>query len=190
MRSFSLSVAVLLCALAHLPGVAWGDEPTTARGYYERGLTHENDKRHAEALADYSKAIELDPKLVEAYFSRSSVYAGNPSSEKRDYAKAVADLSKILDIEPKDFSARFNRALYYESLRKYDKAIDDYSKVIDGDTDFSRSAGGREQGLARAHHYRGRAYQWYKSDYARATADYTEALRLDPQMEMVHYRRG
>ncbi len=181
-----LSVAVL-CLLAN-GGLA--DEPATARGYYERALVHEQSRRYAEAVADYSKAIELDPRFVEAYFSRSSLYAGHPALDKREYAKAVADLSKILEIDPRDFSARFNRALAYESLREYDKAIADYTKVMEGDTDFSRNGDGKGKCLARAHHYRGRAYQWYKQDSDRAVADYTEALRLDSEIEMVHYRRG
>jgi tetratricopeptide (TPR) repeat protein len=41
-----------------------------------------------------------------------------------------------------------------------------------------------------AYHYRGRAYQWYKKDYLKAIADYDEALRLDPKIEMVHQHRG
>jgi tetratricopeptide (TPR) repeat protein len=99
-------------------------------------------------------------------------------------------LTKVLETDPKDFSARFNRALAYESMREYDKAIADYCTVIEGDTDFSRNGDGKEKSLARTHHYRGRAYQWYKQENAKAVADYTEALRLDPQIEMLHYRRG
>lgn len=49
--------------------LARADQPTTAGGYYERGRAHEQNKRYAEAFADYSKAIELAPKFVEAYFS-------------------------------------------------------------------------------------------------------------------------
>jgi tetratricopeptide (TPR) repeat protein len=110
---------------------------------------------------------------------------------KRDYAKAVADLTKMLEMQPKYYSARFNRALCYEQLREYDKAIDDYSKIIDDDTDFSRNGNTKANCLAATRHYRGRAYQWYKKDYAKAVADYTESLRLDPQLEeMVNYRRG
>jgi tetratricopeptide (TPR) repeat protein len=180
--------------------VAKAEEPTTARGYYERGRIHERNKRYAEALADYSKAIELDSQFIDAYFSRSSLYAWHPSLQMRAYAKAVTDLTKILEIEPKYYSARFNRALCYESLRDYDQAIADYSKVIDEDTDFSRYGAGKDAGLSAAHHYRGRAYQWYKSDYAKAAADYTEALRLAAdagpispnygETDMLHYRRG
>src|SRR5438552_2260040 len=109
---------------------------------------------------------------------------------KNDYAKVVADSTKILETNPKDFAARFNRALAYESLRDYDKAIADYSEIIQGDTDFSRTTDGKESSVARTYHYRGRAYQWYKHDHAKAVADFTEALRLDPRIEMVHYRRG
>ncbi len=91
---------------------------------------------------------------------------------------------------PKTISARFNRALDYEYLREYDKTIADYTKVIEGDTDFSRNVESKDECLAMTHHYRGRAYQWYKKDNAKAVADFTAALRLDPKIEMVHYRRG
>jgi beta-lactamase regulating signal transducer with metallopeptidase domain/tetratricopeptide (TPR) repeat protein len=160
-------------------------EPKTATDFYNRGMARKLPQEYNEALADFTKAIELDFGFVDAYFSRSSLY-----TEKGDYAKGVADLSKILELEPKYFSARFNRALAYESLKEYDKAIADYSRVFEADTDFSRVSGSSDGYLAMTYHYRGRAYQWYKHDYAKAVADFTEALRLDPTIEMVHYRRG
>ena len=43
---------------------------------------------------------------------------------------------------------------------------------------------------AHAYHYRGRVYQWYKHEDAKAIADYTESLRLDPDVAKVLYRRG
>jgi beta-lactamase regulating signal transducer with metallopeptidase domain/tetratricopeptide (TPR) repeat protein len=165
-------------------------EPKTATDYYNRGMARKLPQEYDEALADFSKAIELDFGFADAYFSRSSLYTYHPDFAKRDYAKGVADLSKMLELEPKRFSARFNRALAYESLREYDKAIADYSRVFDEDTDFSRAGGRSDEYLAMTYHYRGRAYQWYKHDDAKALADFTEALRLDPKIEMVHYRRG
>ena len=56
--------------------------------------------------------------------------------------------------------------------------------------DFSRLVDGKDKQLALDYHYRGRAYQWYKKDYAMAIADYDEALRLDPKIDMVHQHRG
>src|SRR5262245_11361864 len=121
----------LACSLAmSCVAIVKGDEPATARDFYERGLTGAQSRQYEEAVSDYSKAIELDPQFAEAYFSRAAIYYGQPTIEKRDYAKAVADLSKVLELDPRDFSARFNRGLDYESLREYDKAIADYSQVI------------------------------------------------------------
>lgn len=164
-------------------------EPNFARTFYERGLNHARYHRYADALDDYSRAIKLDPKFVDAYFSRSSVYASDLPIVERDYAKAAADLTSILEIVPRDFSARFNRALCYEQLRQYDEAIGDYSTIIEEGADFSRVAE-KTACLVHAYRNRGRAYQWYKKDYAKAVADYNEALRLNPNADMVRYRRG
>ncbi|MBD3673029.1 MAG: hypothetical protein HUJ26_05840 [Planctomycetaceae bacterium] len=43
---------------------------------------------------------------------------------------------------------------------------------------------------AHAYHYRGRIYQWHKNDQLQAADDYTAALRLDPEIRMVRYRRA
>ena len=165
------------------------DEPDFARKFYERGLNHARYHRYADALDDYSRAIKLNPKFVDAYFSRSSVYASDLPIVERDYAKAAADLTTILEIVPRDFSARFNRALCYEQLRQYDDAIGDYSTIIEDGADFSRVAE-KTACLVHAYRNRGRAYQWYKKDDAKAVADFSEALRLDPNADMVRYRRG
>ena len=174
-----------LCIIIGGPSKGPANEPRTARDYYERGLVRETNKEFIGALADYSLAIELDPQLVDAWFSRSSLYA-----EQRKYLRAVADLTKVIEMRPADYPALFNRALCYENVGNYDKAIADYSAILTGHADFSRSGSSREKDMAHAHHYRGRAYQWYKRDYAKAIADFTEALKLDPEIEMVRYRRG
>ncbi len=190
MKPHLFCVAIALMLQPWIPGLARAEEPTTARGFYERGSLRERDKQFDLALADLTKAIELDSEFTPAYFSRSSIYSGRPELEKRDYAKAVADLTKMLKLEPNNFSARFNRALFHEYLREYNKAIVDYSHVIDGDTDFSMHAGGKAACLAHTHHYRGRALLWYKKDYAEAVADFDEALRLDPKIESVNAWRA
>lgn len=184
---------LLLAFSAALAAGAQADEPDFARTYYERGREHEEDHRYAEALADYSRAIKLDPKFVEAYLRRSSIYSWKlPDSERND-AMAVADLTKILEITPRAFGALFNRAQCYMRLGKTDDAITDYSAAIKvakiEETSFERYKYESES-LANAYHYRGLAYHQRKGDYARAIADYTEALRLMPHIQMVRFRRA
>lgn len=182
--------AFLLLALAVIAAddvIAQVDtqNPKTARDYYERGSKHENAKRYDEALADYRKAGDLDPQFFDAHFSRSSLCA-----EMKNYRGAIAALTASLKARPKDYSALFNRGLYHQYQREYDDAVADYSSALAEDADFSHNGSSTEECRAHAHHYRGRVYQWFKKDDANAIADYTEALRLDPAIEMVLYRRG
>ena len=167
------------------------EQPTlsSAREYLQRSYTHYINHDYEAQLDDLNKAIEMDPKLAEAYSQRGNLYSQNLSKSLGGYEKAVADWSRCLELKPNDCAPRHNRALGYEQLRQYDNAIADYTTLIEGDTDFSH-VGSKDKQLALAYHYRGRAYQWYKRDYAKAVADYNQALRLDPNIEGVHMHRG
>jgi tetratricopeptide (TPR) repeat protein len=80
--------------------------------------------------------------------------------------------------------------LYHEYVSKYDDAIADYTRALAEDADFSSNGMSPEECRAHAYHYRGRMYQWQKKDNLKAAEDYTQALRLDPEIRMVFYRRG
>lgn len=158
----------------------------TASEYYWRGYKNKRERHFDKALDDYTKAIELDPLFIDAYWSRSSIYA----HQKNDHRSAISDLSKILEINPHLYSALHNRGLYHQRVREYDSAIDDFTSVLDPRTDYARTSGSQEKRRALAFHYRGKIYHWHKKNYAKAVADYTDALRLDPYIRMVLYRRG
>ena len=171
MHGTCLALAFSSALLVPAVQLARAGETGFSRTFYERGLNQEAQGHYAEALADYSRAIKLDSKFVDAYFRRSSINAWNLPIEKRDYANAAADLKKILEFAPHDFSARFNRAVCYEQLRRYDDAIRDYSEAVVEDTNSSRAAD-KQSCLARAYHNRGRACQWYKRDNVKAVDDF------------------
>jgi tetratricopeptide (TPR) repeat protein len=78
------------------------------------------------AIADYSKAIELDPKSAYVYNKRGSVY-----SSKKDYDYAIADYVRAIELEPKTPYYYNNIADIYFNLGKLDKAIDFYQKRIE-----------------------------------------------------------
>ena len=56
------------------------------------------------ALADYSRAIRLDPQYVSAYFNRGLIYY-----EQGQPQRALADFDKVLEIDPKNERARKGR---------------------------------------------------------------------------------
>ena len=63
---------------------------------------------YSQAIADYSKAIQLNPGYAEAYYSRGCAYDGIG-----EYDKAIADYKKTIELDPNHASAYYNRGLAY-----------------------------------------------------------------------------
>lgn len=161
------------------------EEIELANEYLLLSKQHQEARKFDQAIEAATTAIQVAPFHSRSYFHRCDLYA-----EKHEYRKAIEDLTKFLELEPDRYSALFNRGLYHEYLKEYDKAIADYTAAADDDADFSFNASTKQECQAHALSYRGRAYQWCKKDPAKALADFTKALQLDPKLEMVHYRRG
>jgi len=70
------------------------------------------------------EAIEIDPKLADAYCNRGGVYM-----EKGRYDRAIADQTKAIEIDPKFALAYYNRGISYYFEKKYDKCWQDFKKA-------------------------------------------------------------
>ena len=79
------------------------------------------------AIADYSKAIELNPNDVSTYLSRALAYFS-----KQSYDLAATDYGKALEISP-DAKTYLKRGESYEKLGEIEKAFEDYKKVVEID---------------------------------------------------------
>ncbi|WP_158265631.1 tetratricopeptide repeat protein [Blastopirellula marina] len=180
-----LPTVLLVTCAAQAEAQVETPEPTTAREYYLRGMKREKAAQFQEAIADYKKAGELAPDDFDVHFTLSSLYAN-----VKDYPAAIDALAKSLKARPKDYSALFNAGLYHEYLHNFDQAIAFYTQASSEDANFAHTGDSIEEARAHAFHYRGRIYQWHKKDNAKAVADFTEALRLDPDIRMVRYRRA
>ena len=66
------------------------DAKNMASAYNLRGMCHEAKNDLQQALADYSKAVEIDAKLAEAYGNRAMVYMklGDEAKAKEDAVAA------------------------------------------------------------------------------------------------------
>jgi tetratricopeptide (TPR) repeat protein len=67
-----------------------------AAAYRNRGVAHAAKREHDQAIADFSKAIELNPNYVKAYNDRAVAY-----TQKGDFQHAVADVTKAVELAPK-----------------------------------------------------------------------------------------
>ncbi len=75
-------------------------KPDCADAYRERGQAWCLKGELDEAIADYSRALRLDPNHVKGYNRRASAWSG-----KGEYDKAIADCNQALRLRPDDAEA-------------------------------------------------------------------------------------
>lgn len=122
--SFGNRVIVLLLCLAAVPMVAVAQD--SAAGLYDRGNAKRENGDVAGAIADYTRAIELDPKYVDAYVRRAVVKHG-----QGDLTGAIADYTNAIAIDPKSRIAYFNRGGARKSNGDLEGSLSDISKSIE-----------------------------------------------------------
>lgn len=96
----------------------------TADAYLQRGDAHKNLGHFDLALADWSRAIDLDPNQAQAYTARGTYY-----QSKNETAKALSDFERSLELNP-TVDGYFQRGQLYAALGQFDKAIEDYDRAI------------------------------------------------------------
>jgi len=125
------------------------------------------------AIADFSRAIELNPKSVPAYVNR-----GTAKQNEGDLDGAIADFNQAIELDPRIALAYNNRGNAKQAKGDLDGAIADFNQAIE---------------LARkyvlAYNNRGIAKQ-AKGELVGAVADYDQAIELDPQNVNAYKRRG
>jgi tetratricopeptide (TPR) repeat protein/S1-C subfamily serine protease len=142
--------------------------------YYNRGTTYQALKDYPKAIADYTKAIAINPELANAYNNRGRTY-----SKLKEYPKAIADYTKAIAINPEYAKAYNNRGNTYYVLKEYLKAIADYDKAIAINPEL----------ILVFSYNRGPTYYDLK-EYYKAIADYTKAIAINPQDVKAYYNRG
>ena len=124
------------------PEVLEKEKDKVAELYIWRGNARYSIKDYDSAMADYNKAIEINPNYDLAFYNRGAGWV-----VKKEYNKAIADYTRVLNIDKHYADAYVSRGNIIRTVRKqYDKAITEYTKAIE-----------IEANLAKAYYYRGLA---------------------------------
>ncbi|RGN38192.1 tetratricopeptide repeat protein [Bacteroides oleiciplenus] len=125
----------------------------------ERGNVKDDAGDKQGAIEDYTKAIEINPNYVTAYYNRAIVKSsmGNKKGAIKDYTKVIeldslksgayygrgnaraflgdkkggiADLTKVIELDPKDVDAYVNRGVMKCEIGDFEGEISDYRLAI------------------------------------------------------------
>jgi len=125
------------------------------------------------AIADFTKAIQLEPALAVAYLNR-----GRAKAVKGDLDGAIADSTKAIEFKPDDKFAYILRGSVKHDRGDLEGAIADYTKVIQLKPDDTF-----------AYVHRGDVKR-DKGDFEGAIADSTKAIELKPDDAFAYVDRG
>jgi len=175
-----------------------GIAQTTARDYCNRGVARQKKGDLDGALADYNRAIELNPHDATPYNNRGLV-----KMAKGNLDGALADYDRALQISPRNFEIHANRGVvrqrkgdlngaladYDIAIKLYRKSASAYSnraslKMAKNDLDGALADCNRaiEFNPKDATAYHNRALiETAKGDLDAATADFNRAIKLDPK---------
>lgn len=172
-----------------------------------RGISHTTNGQYAQAIIEFTRAIEINPSYAESYNERGVVYEntyqselaikdynkaieinskfaiaynnrGNVYDDRGEYNLAISDFTKSIEINPMLAEVYNNRAFTYYTIGRYERAISDYNIAIEIKPKY-----------ALAYNNRGLVY-FARGQYYRAIQDYTKAIKINPKLTLAYNNRG
>ena len=138
-------------------------ESALAVAFSQRGEAHLRATRDGRALADFSRAAELDPGLAPAVAGRGLAYLSMGRNDK-----ALTDFNRALGLNPDLASAVAGHAVIYMEMTRFHEALAALNRALELDPELDWAFAFR--GLV--HTFSGRP--------AEALADLDRAIELDP----------
>lgn len=102
-----------------------GNNKNLALAYMMRGIGYRLKHDYDQALDDFTRSIELDPELYDAWSNRVGAWAG-----KGEFDHAMSDVNKALSMEPKNPYGYYVRSNLWRKMGNLGKAIKDIDHAV------------------------------------------------------------
>jgi tetratricopeptide (TPR) repeat protein len=96
-----------------------------AEAYSARGSWLHKEKKYDSALADFDRALAIDPTNVEFYD-----YRGDTLMAKSDLDGALANYDRAIRIDPNYAAAQYSRGMVYQIKGDIERARESYRAVL------------------------------------------------------------
>jgi len=142
----------------------------TADSHLDEGNVYFNVGQYILAIECYSRAIDIQPDLVAAYYNRA-----NARTRLGHYGQALSDYDTALELDATDADALNNRGMLHLYRADYPAALHDFDRALGIDPSDTTIMVNR--GLAHLH----------GGDASSALTDFVAATKADPGDAAAHY---
>jgi len=150
-----------------------GTHPKSAQAFRSRALANAMRHNDADAVADFSTAIILEPQTAAHRIARGMFHLTHGNT-----TKAIEDFDAAIKIEPKNAQALNNRGMARVTSGDLKGAVEDFNKAIEIEPKYVSA-------------YTNRSYAFAKLDRRKdAMTDLDVALNLDPKAAGAFDSRG
>ncbi len=104
--------------------------------YFYRAVAHQALENFDDAILDYTKALEFNPKMTDAYYNRAKILLSRKDIENPDLNRAISDLEKSLELDPNFVQALYAMAAALKKVEKYNEALSYLDRAIELEPDF------------------------------------------------------
>ena len=98
--------------------------------YFYRAVAHQALEHFDDAILDYTKALQLNEKMTDAYYNRARILLTRKDIPNPDVKKAVEDLEKAIEQDEKFIDALYAIAAAHKKLGNYKTALDYLEKLL------------------------------------------------------------
>ncbi len=136
---------------------------TTEEEFFNLGTASFKQGNFADAISDFSEAVKINPKFVQAYNDRGFAYYNQGR-----FAQAISDYNKAIEIDLEYADAYYNRGLVYDNQGRFAQAISDYNKAIEINPAYLEA-------------YNNRAHIYIEeNNFTQAISDYNKVIEINP----------
>ena len=143
------------------------------KSYFIKGFVFKEAGDTAKAISSFQTCVEQEPDNYDAYMQLGILNGA------RKNALAVQYYSNALRLKPKSIEALYARGLFYQDNLGYNKAMEDYSFILQIDPHYKD-----------AHFNMGYIHLVYLKVYDQAIRHFTDAIQCDQYYAQAFYNRG
>ena len=91
--------------------------------YFYRAVAYDAMEDYDEAMLDYTKALQMDDKMTDAYYNRARIILSRKDIENPIIENAVKDLEKALELDENFIDALYAMAAAKKKLGDYHASL-------------------------------------------------------------------